>query len=143
VLSAQQEVSRVFHATSIEMGRNIEQAASVIRTTTEIRQFTTNPDEKTISISGTAGQIGLAEWLFAEFDRSNSTLARHEYKVSETADDIVRIFYLSHAHTPVNVGEAGTAAAMTAGIRRAFTYNPLKPSSCEESSISSTPPSSC
>jgi hypothetical protein len=83
-------------------------------------------------LRGTFAQVALAEWLFTNLDKSRNEQAqqnrpgvKHEYRVPDGADDIVRIFYLSNPEKVGDFQEVATAVQATADISLS-TYNDLR-----------------
>jgi hypothetical protein len=126
-------VDRVLHFTATGSPQNIEEIATVIRSITDIPQASVDTTEKSLTLHGTAGQIALAEWLFTNLDKPASDPAppgqngaKHEYRVSDSDDDVVRLFYLTNPEVPRGMQEIATAVRSLASIRRMFTYNDLR-----------------
>jgi hypothetical protein len=97
---------------------------------TEIRQASTDTAQRALTLHGTAAQIAVAEWLFNELDRPTNPQAlaqesqvTHEYRVSASGDDLVRVFYPMRTETPRDVQEVAKLVRSTAGIRWLFIYN--------------------
>jgi hypothetical protein len=89
--------------------------------------FTYN-SARAIGVRGNAGQVALAEWLFAELDKASipqthSDAALHEYRASSARDPLVKVFYLAHASTPEALQERATELRSKTGCRYVFTYN--------------------
>lgn len=120
---AEQLLDRVFHFTHDETAQDMGEIATAIRSTTDIQSLYNDAAQKTMSVRGTAGQIALAEWLFSELDRQPSqTSAPHEYRLPGSGDDVVRVFYLAHAETALDLQEVATLVRSMGDIRRLFTY---------------------
>jgi hypothetical protein len=85
--------------------------------------------DKSLPLRGTSGQIALAEWLFSNLDKPTNLspdAAKHEYRVSDSADDVVRLFFLTNPEVPTGVQEIVTAVRSLASIRQMFTYSDLR-----------------
>jgi hypothetical protein len=130
-----QEQDRVFRFAHTETAAALQEIATVIRSTGDIRQLTVDPAQRTLSLRGTAVQIALVEWLFHRMDQpanrhASATQAQgsvtHEYRLPDGGDDIVRVFYLTHAATPQETQEIATILRSTADVRRVFLYNGLR-----------------
>jgi hypothetical protein len=65
------------------------------------------------------GQIALAGWLIQQLDGPASPQPS-EYRPQAGGDDVVRVFYASHASTPQALQEIATAVRSMADIRRLF-----------------------
>jgi hypothetical protein len=77
---------------------------------------------------GTAEQIALAEWLIKELDQRQPAQpsAPHEYRLAVGPDNVVRVFYLTHAQTPQRLQDIATKVRRMTEIRRLFIYNTPK-----------------
>ena len=78
---------------------------------------------------GTPHQIALAEWLVMGLDTPENwqTSAQqpqapptHEYRTSDGSEDLVRVFYLTHAATVRDIQEIGTAIRAITDTRLVF-----------------------
>jgi hypothetical protein len=124
--------NRVFHFTHTETAQELQEVATVIRAISDFRQASVDPAQKTLVLRGTAAQIALADWLFNGFDRpgnrqphdqQSADQVKREYRLSGGGDNVVRVFYLTHAGTPQALQEVATLVRSMADIRRLFTYN--------------------
>jgi hypothetical protein len=118
-----QSLDRVLHFTQADTPQGWQEIATAIRGTTEI-QLSVDSASRTMALSGTAGQVSLAEWLFNELDRpaGGQPDATHEYAVPGTGNEVVRVFFLAHPRTPQGLLEIGTATRGIADIGRVFFY---------------------
>jgi hypothetical protein len=124
-----QQTNRLLHFTSTSSAQNFQEIATVIHAITDIPQADVDATEKSLSLQGTAGQVALAEWLFTNLDKPTNVPqsgAKHEYRVSDSADDVVRLFYLTNPEVPRGIQEIATAVRSLANIRQMFTYNDLR-----------------
>jgi hypothetical protein len=117
-------VTRVFQLHHVETAQDLNELAVLIRTVADISDATTDTVQKTVSVRGTASQIAIAEWLFTELDRQTlPDSVTQEFKVPNSADDVVRVFYLPNTATVQAFQEIATTIRTIAEIRRVFTYN--------------------
>ncbi|MGD0298280.1 MAG: hypothetical protein ABSE86_14330 [Bryobacteraceae bacterium] len=126
-----QQTDRLLHFTATNSAQNFQEIATVVQAISEIPQANVDATEKSLSLQGTAGQVALAEWLFTNLDKPTSIRldkkgAKHEYRTSDTSDDLVRVFYLTNPEVPQGVQEIVTAVRSLANIRWMFTYNDLR-----------------
>ena len=124
-----QQTDRLLHFTATSSTQDFQEIATVIQAVTEIPKANVDATEKSLSLQGTAGQVALAEWLFTNLDKPTSVPqngAKHEYRVSDSADDIVRLFYLTNPVVPVGVQEIAIVVRSLTNIRWMFTYNDLR-----------------
>jgi len=119
-----QDTARVFHLHHIQTEQDLNEFATLVRTLSEVPQLSSDPAQKTLSVQGTASQIAIAEFLFTELDRQTvPDSVTQEFRVSNNADDVVRLFFLKHAATVQDFQEVATTVRTIAEIRRVFTYN--------------------
>jgi hypothetical protein len=124
-----QQTDRLLHFTSTSSEQNFHEIATVIHSITDIPRINVDATETSLSLQGTSGQIALAEWLFTNLDKPTNlpqSGAKHEYRVSDSADDVVRLFYLTNPDVPRGIQEIATAVRSLANIRQMFTYNDLR-----------------
>ncbi len=126
-----QQTNRLLHFTATNSVEDFQEIAGVIHYITDIPQPNVDATEKSLSLQGTPGQVAIAEWLFTNLDKPTSIRldpkgAKHEYRVSDSADDVVRLFYLTNPAVPQGVQEMATAVRCLADIRQMFTYNDLR-----------------
>jgi type II secretory pathway component GspD/PulD (secretin) len=123
------QTDRVLHFTATNSVKDFQEIAGVIHYITDIPQPSVDATEKSLSLVGTPGQAALAEWLFSNLDKPANVspdAAKHEYRVSDSADDVVRLFYLTNPEVPTGVQEIVTAVRSLADIRQVFTYDDLR-----------------
>lgn len=124
-----QQTERVLHFTAISSTEDFQAIADLILSITDIPQANVDKTEKALSLHGTAGQIALAEWLFTNLDKPSSMPQsgdKHQYRVSDSADDVVRLFYLTNPEVPTGVQEIAIAVNSLTGIPHMRTYNDLR-----------------
>ena len=128
--SADGNVNRVLHFTSTASVQDFQEIGAVVSKIADIQQATVDTSEKALVLHAAAAQIALAEWLFNELDKKAGaqTLngAKHEYQVSNSGDDVVQVFYLSHTETMQRLEEIATVVRSVGDIRRLFAYHSLQ-----------------
>jgi hypothetical protein len=115
-----QQTDRVLHFTATNSVEDFQEIASVIHYITDIPQPSVDATEKSLSLRGTPGQIALAEWLFSNLDKPTDVppgAGKHEYRISDNPEDVVRLFYLTNPEVPHGVQEIATAVRSLANIR--------------------------
>lgn len=123
-LAAAQDVSRVFQLHHIDSTQDLTEFATVVRTLADLPSATLDQGQKALSVRGTASQIAIAEFLFTELDRQTvPDSVAQEFRASNDADDVVRLFFLHNASTVQDFQEVATTVRTIAEIRRVFTYN--------------------
>ncbi len=124
-----QPTNRLLHFTATSSPQNFQEIATVIHYITDIPQDDVDATEKFLSLQGTSSQVALAEWLFTNLDKPTNvpqSSAKHEYRLSDTSDDTVRVFYLTNPEVPQGVQQIATAVRSLANIRQMLTYNDLR-----------------
>jgi hypothetical protein len=122
-----QEADRVLHFSTMKSSYNLEEIATVIRAISAIPKIGIDTSEQSLSLHGTAEQVALCEWLFTNLDKPNAppSAAKHEYRVSDSADDVVRLFFLTNPEIPRGVREVATVVRSLVNARQLFVYDDL------------------
>jgi hypothetical protein len=124
----------LFRLTHTATVQEFQEIANLVRTITEIRDFSADNAQMTLAAHGTAEQIGLAEWLVKQLDQpvgGTIPTTSPEYKGLSDTDEqrhaitngVARVFYLPHAATVQDFQETANAIRTVTEIRRVFTYN--------------------
>ncbi|HXM41082.1 MAG TPA: hypothetical protein VN924_07505 [Bryobacteraceae bacterium] len=122
------QTNQVFRLTQNENKQDLEEIARVLQGTGNIQQVSIDDLKGTVAVEGTAGQIGMADWLVHQLDRpANGQLSGvHEYRAPGVGDEVVRVFYVGSAARPQDLQGIVTTVRSVADIQRTFVYNPLK-----------------
>ena len=124
-------VSRLTHPAG---PRELQEIATVVRSTADIRWLFIYNAAGMITVRGTAVKLALAEWLINELDqpagrqpptRQGQPPLFREYLVESGGDDVARVFYLTSARAPQRLQEIATQIRTLASARRLFTCIPL------------------
>jgi hypothetical protein len=113
-------VDRVFHFTNTTTPQSRQEITNLVRTMAYIRQAAIDNSSGVLAVSGTPGQISLAEWLFGEMDKPADSAKRgmQEYRIPGSTDDVVRVFYLTNVQSPQNLQEIINAVRSVADVQR-------------------------
>jgi len=118
-------IDRVFSVTQLESPREYQETVNVLRTVLGAPRVTANEEQRTLTLQGSADQIGLAEWLLSELDQppieGPADSAPHEYRLSGTSE-IVRVFYLRTA-SPQTAQELINVIRALANLNRIMPSN--------------------
>ena len=120
---------RVFHFQPSNTTQDIQEIATAIRGIGDISDLSIDTGQRILTLRGTAGQVGLSEWLFPALDNANGQgqdSSPKEYRISLSGDDVVAIFHVKNATTLLQLQDIASAVRPTAGIRRLFIYNALR-----------------
>src|SRR5271156_2055188 len=76
------QTNRIFQLTQDENKQELEEIATVLRATGDIRKLSYEETKKTVDVEGTPGQIPIADWLVRHLDLpANGPLSGvHEYR---------------------------------------------------------------
>ena len=115
-------VVRIFWLVHAATPQDLQEMATLLRSTADIRYLFVYSAPKALALRGKASQIAIAAWLVDELDRARQDRAPgpHEYVVPGGADDVVRLFYLAHAGTPQELQRMATEVRRETNIARLF-----------------------
>jgi len=121
------DVVRIFYPVHTGSPQGLQEVATDVRAIGNIRRLFTYNESAALIMRGTAAEMALAEWLLEQLDQPTSAPPRtpdpHEYRPSGSVDDVVRVFFLSHADTPQRLQQIATEVRTTTAVKRLFTYN--------------------
>ncbi len=122
------DVVRVFYLTHTETVQHLAEVATTVRSLVGTRSLFTYNAIRAVVVRGTSAELALAGWLLNDLDQSTNSQrvqdsAIHIYRVVGNGDDVVRVFYLTHAGTVASFQKIVTQVRTTVQIRRLFTYN--------------------
>lgn len=103
------EVVRVFYVDGAATVRDLQEIATTLRSTSDARRLFVLAGPNAIVFRGDTAKANMTEWLFDELNHpvnwrnprqeDRGTSAR-EFSNPENSDDMVRVFYLTHATNP-------------------------------------------
>ncbi|MCX6632638.1 MAG: hypothetical protein NTW28_33965, partial [Candidatus Solibacter sp.] len=102
-------LDRVFYLTHTETPQAMQEILNIVRAMADT-PGTLDRAAKSLPVHGNSAQLALAEWLLSEMDRTEArpqaaVAAIHPYRNERGQDEVVRVFSLAHALSPVNVQE--------------------------------------
>ncbi|HEY6346170.1 MAG TPA: hypothetical protein VIY49_32180 [Bryobacteraceae bacterium] len=122
-----ENVMRVFYVGNAATIQSFQEAATLIRTMTDIRRVYTSNAPRAVAVRGTADQVALAAWLFDEIDKPAAGAlippSRVNHYQSSADADAVRVYYLPHIATVADLQKTATQVRSEASIPRIYTYN--------------------
>ena len=125
-----QDLTRVFHFADTPAPQARQEIVNIVRAIGEIQSAAVDNSAGILTVSGTSGQIAMAEWLFYNLDRSADAAppapSALQFTVAGAANDVARIFYLTHAPNPRIVQEAINTVRSIVEIQRAAASTPAK-----------------
>jgi len=115
----------LFRRTQNENKQQLEEIATMLRATVDIKQVSIDDTERTVSVEGTAAQIAMADWLVRQMDLPGKGpfSGVHEYRPPATSDDVARVFELTNPETPQQLQEIVTLIRAIGDIQRLFINN--------------------
>jgi hypothetical protein len=125
--SAFAQTDRVLRFGHTEGKQDISELATMIHMVTGM-EATGDPDAKTLALHGSPEQIGIAEWLFRELDRSqmpapdDRDLAAREFHIQGGGENTVRLFYLRNTEDFKECYWIATIVRTTTDMLRVGTY---------------------
>jgi hypothetical protein len=125
VLSAQ-PVDRTFYFTHDESPQNLQNIVNIVRGVGIVQQVTSDPAKRSVTVTGTADQIALADWLCHELSQPANGQPPQEYRVPGSDLPVVRVYFLANVITPQDLQDVTNATRSITDIQRAFPYAPLQ-----------------
>ena len=117
---------RVFYFAQPLTNQELQEVATVVRSTGELRRLFVYSSSRAIVVRGSAADLRLAAWLFKEFDQPSNRPGFaprvNEYRLFENEDDILQVFYLARTKTLQRLHEIATEVRSTIQIPRLFTH---------------------
>lgn len=121
---AGQSVSQVFHFTYTQSPKELQEITNAIRTIGQIAQVSPDYDAKTLTVSGTQGQVAIAAWLLSEMDQPlSANPVTREFRPAGSTNDVVRILYLTHGQGPPALQEIVNAVRTIPEMTKVFPYS--------------------
>jgi hypothetical protein len=121
------DVVRVLFAAHASTVQGLREIASEVRLIVDFRRLFTYNQTGALIVRGTGAQMLFAEWLVNELDQPANqppkTQGPHEYRPSGAADDVVKIFFLTHGQRQDRVQQIATEVRSATGVRNLFVYN--------------------
>jgi hypothetical protein len=121
---APENVVHVFYLPNTKSIQSFQEVVTSVRSVTDLRRMFTYNTPRAVAARGTAEQINLASWLFAQLDQpASQPSAKHEYRIPSDSDDIVRLFYLPQIGTVARFQLIAQQIRKETASHHVFTYN--------------------
>ena len=117
-------VERVFHLTQNETVNQMNELATTLRWVAGVQQLSSEEASRTVTASGTAGQIAMADWLVRALDVPAAGAPLLQSAAPGTRGEVLRV-YFTHAPSPGGLQELVTNVRSVADIQRVFVFNKL------------------
>uniref|UniRef100_Q024H2 NolW domain protein n=1 Tax=Solibacter usitatus (strain Ellin6076) TaxID=234267 RepID=Q024H2_SOLUE len=124
-LSAQ-SIDRTFYFTHGESPQNLQEIVNIVRGVGIISQVTSQPAKDSVTVTGTAEQIALADWLCHQLSQPGDGQQPQEYRVPGSDLPVVHVYFLANVITPQDLQEVTNATRSITDIQRAFPYAHLQ-----------------
>lgn len=118
---AKEPVIRVLYLTRNRTIQEFQEIATLIRSIGDIRYLFTFAPHLAMLVRGTADQIALAAWLAEQLDVPEPNAGQHEYRMTASPDDVVRLFYLNPGDTVSRLQQLAVQVRTETEARRLFT----------------------
>lgn len=123
-------VVRVFHVANAATPQELQELATAVRATAEIRRLFTYNTAGAIVARGTEEQISVMEWMLQQLDqptvRPGSSVGRERPMTDKYGEGYLRVFFLANAATAQSHQELATCVRALLEIRRLFTNTKAK-----------------
>jgi hypothetical protein len=125
------DVARVFELTYPETPQQLQEIVTLIRSVGDVMRLFTYGPRRAVVLRATAERVALSAWLVSELDKpvnrqaAGDTSASHEFRLSNDAQNLVRVFYLGNSQSPQDLSKVSAQVRANTGIRRLFVYNAL------------------
>ena len=119
------QTQRVFQLTQDETPQQMQEIATLMRSTGDLQQIFADVGQRTVTVTDTSAQLDLAGWYIKQLDRSTPPPSPQDYRPAGAANDVVRLFFLSHVSTLQQLQEVATNVRAIVDMRRLFIYNTL------------------
>lgn len=114
-------VVRIFSPSRINSAISLQELGTATRSAVEIRRAFVLTAAKVVVMRGTPDEIAGAEWLFNQLDQpTDNRVASAIWRLPNTADGVMRVFYLNPNLSPQEVIESVNRIRAQAKIRRMF-----------------------
>jgi hypothetical protein len=115
-----QDLSRTFQLKNTS-ARGMQEIATTLHSVFDIQQLSVDGNVSTLTVTGNADQIALAEWLIPKLDvLPGASTDPQKYLFAGNNDDVVEIFELKNASLQVNLQELLTNLRTVADIQKIY-----------------------
>lgn len=115
-----------FRFTQTGSEQELYDAATVIRTITQLGEVSADKETNVVSVSGDAEQVRLFRWLAQELNRPRAEAGGAVREMAMGENDVVRILYFAPGANMRNLQEAATVVRALGELRQLFAFQPLR-----------------
>ena len=119
-----QDFDRVFRLTHTPAPQNQDEIATALKTVGKISTVSIDRAAATLTATGSADQIALAEWLVPRLDAPPP--GPQNYAVAGNPNDLVAVYPITQFKTPVDVQETLTTLRTALDVRYVYAITPAK-----------------
>jgi hypothetical protein len=119
-----QNTQSVLHFANLNP-QSFQEVSQVLRTVADLTNSVPDPEGKSITITGTAAQIAIAEWVALRLD-AGSAGTPQLYTVPDASDDTIQVIDASAAQSPAALQQLVNVVRTTADANRVFPFNATK-----------------
>ena len=115
---------RIFYLSGSRTIQELQESATVIRSTIEIRRLFTYNATRAIAVRGTPEQVAAAEFLWNGLDNDKADKIPNDFQMRKSGpENTIRLYRLSSAARVQDLQEATTLIRAIVEVRHMFTYN--------------------
>jgi len=111
-------VERVFHLVHTDSPQGLQQIANAMRAISEVPAGSVDNVARTITVRGTAEEVGLADWLVPQLDVAIGNSGSSQYQTGNAQTAVTRVFYLAQIKEPRAVQELVNAIRSITELQR-------------------------
>lgn len=99
---------------------SIQELITTVRVVPDINRIFCAMSPKLITMRASPSQVQIVKWLIPELDRQTANTGENEMRMPGGNDDVVHVFYLSHATSMERMNGLMTDIRRSAYIQKAF-----------------------
>jgi hypothetical protein len=116
-----QELTRTFHFKNITDPKGMQEFVTTLHYVFQVDQISVDNSTATLTMTGNADQVALAEWLVPKLDvPSGASAAPQKYSYGGNTNDLVEIFGLKNVQNVVGLQEILTTLRTVADIQKIY-----------------------
>ncbi len=127
------DIVRIFELTYPQSPQQLQEIAVLIRSVGDIRRLFSYRARRELTVRASSEQIEFAAWLVGKLDQpldgsavARDASAKHEFRLSSSPDNLVRVFYFPGSLPLQQFREAAIAIRKASGSKYVFAYSALR-----------------
>jgi type II secretory pathway component GspD/PulD (secretin) len=119
------QTNKVLYFAHTVSPRGVQEVVNCLRSVTEMQRVTADSSGRSITVSGSASQMALGEWMFQNLDQPADArpASPAQYTVDGSPLSAVRVFYLANSLLPQQMQEIINAVRAMAEVQRIAAFN--------------------